>query len=93
MILHTINQSPFTHHRADDCLAFCRPGDHVVLLENGIYCLQHKILAALISAGVTVSVIEADTKARGISPDSQAALIDYDDFVSLCVTADKVVSW
>lgn len=81
MILHTINK-PAALSRCENLI---QPEDQVILIEEGVY-LSNKVLPGKVSA------IRADAIARGWDT-GDVNQIDYDDFVSLTVQADKVCSW
>lgn len=95
-ILHTVNQSPFTHNALAQCLAYFEEGDAILLLENGVYAalINHPLAQQL--SGKTCYVMEADIQARGlIAQDRQVhiQLIDVNRFVELTAHHHLVQSW
>ena len=68
--LHTVNKSPFGNGALQSCLKHCKPGDAVLLIEDGVYgAIAGSALAAEVRAGlsdVALYVLEGDVKARGI---------------------------
>ena len=36
--LHTVNKSPFSSEALASCLRVVRPGDAILLMEDGVYC-------------------------------------------------------
>ncbi len=99
MILHTINKSPTSDSTFNSCLRCAAEHDTILLFEDGIYgaivgtqaepmikqALQHYRICAL----------KEDLVARGFSRGliDGIDVIDYQDFVDLTVTHDKVHSW
>ncbi|MFC6477454.1 DsrH/TusB family sulfur metabolism protein [Pseudomonas asuensis] len=50
-------------------------------------------LYSKLPVGIKGFVLREDVEARGLNETSRFDAIDYEDFVSLCVTYDKVQSW
>lgn len=94
-ILHIVNQSPFDKPSLLQCLQQYSPGDCIIFLENGVYSLlpNHSMTNDLKEK--ECYAIRADVDARGLKniADSQAKLVDYNDFVRLCTQYDLVQSW
>lgn len=96
MTLHTINKS-------GDCLAralgLVSKGDTILLLEDGVYAVmdlpQNTAMWESLPEAVSCYALSDDLAARGISdkmlPFFTAA--DWQDFVSLTVENDKIISW
>ena len=83
MILHTINKSSAWA----DSFGLINENDCLVMLEDGVYLALSEVNYGF--------AIRADVEARGLlkkTPKS-VELIDYDEFVRLCVRADKICAW
>lgn len=96
--LHTVNKSPFTNTALSACLSVCIERDSVVLLEDGVFgalvnasdAIQCKLLK-----GVNVFALADDVAARGIEHKilREISLINYDEFVKLSTTHERIQSW
>ncbi len=89
MILHSINKTA----ALEQCARVLKPGDAVVLLEDGVYLLLTPKTFA--DAGVSWFAIAADVALRGLQnqvPEG-VRLIDYRQFVELTVEAEKTCNW
>jgi tRNA 2-thiouridine synthesizing protein B len=97
--LHTVNKSPFETGALLSCLNHCKPGDAVVLIEDGVYgALDASIVAGPVRVAATIVVIfalDGDTKARGIAGKlmDEVESVDYDGFVDLVVHYDRTQAW
>ncbi|WP_062267557.1 sulfurtransferase complex subunit TusB [Endozoicomonas arenosclerae] len=91
--LHTVNK---TGQPLELCLRALNAGDSVLLLEEGVYALYEAgdVLSELLRH-VAVHVLDADVLARGMTnrDNLDIDMIDYQGFVELTETNDKVVSW
>ena len=97
-ILHTVNKSPFESASFEICLGLAKSGSTVLLIEDGVYAAtaNHRIAEMIEAAeGISFAVLGPDAQARGI--DSKLAegisVVDYDGFVDLFASHDKVQSW
>ncbi len=94
MLLHIVNKSPYRQQALHDCAEFCGPQDALVLIEDGVYAVNHPDLALIINRGTRVFAIKADALARGLAAENaQCEFVDYDRFVALCVEYPKQKSW
>ena len=86
--LHTVNKTgqPLTL-----CLKALKPGDGILLLEEGAYCLLKN--KNELSNLKSVYVIEADIAARSIGLPNNITPVSFDRFVELSTQYQKVVSW
>lgn len=82
------------------CSQFCTTGDAILLLEDGVYALSHVAIGALLQSGIRLFAIEADVSARGLkntniwrTEASQVQMINYDQFVELCVEFPTQKNW
>ena len=83
MILHTVNKTTAWAK----CSGLITEQDEVVMLEDGVYLALSEIK--------TGHAIRADVEARGLLKrlPKHVRLIDYPDFVRLCIEADKICAW
>lgn len=92
MILHTLNQPPAN----DTCLARCLDAmaadDSLLLIEDGVYWALPAFASRLASLQGRLYLLAADVKARGLELPAEQCIND-DQFVALCVSHDKTVSW
>lgn len=99
MILHTVNKSPFDTIALESCLAHCKPGSSLLLIEDGIYAglngakFTDKVTSAM--KDINIYVLEPDLNARGVQDQLIDGIkkIDYAGFVDLSVEHDKVQAW
>jgi sulfur relay protein TusB/DsrH len=92
--LHTLIKPPSNAPLVEKLLATAQKNDALVLLEDGVYQLESdRFLNNAAHKNLIIRVLESDAYARGINLDkAQGLLIDYSDFVSLCIQHDKVLS-
>lgn len=98
--LHTVNKSPFTNGALLSCLKHCKPGDAVILVEDGVYgALQGSSVSDAVSGSlgdVALYVLGGDASARGISAEKmlgEVKTVGYDGFVDLVTEHDRTQSW
>jgi tRNA 2-thiouridine synthesizing protein B len=95
--LHLISASPFQSLTLDNALPLLADQDALLLMGDAAYLLQKSprsdALLEKLPVGIKGFVLREDVEARGLSETSRFNAIDYEDFVSLCVTYDKVQSW
>jgi sulfur relay protein TusB/DsrH len=95
MTLFIISKSPFLHTEAANALELVSEGDTILLIHDAVVALKHApddfwtALESLAGKKVNLYALEEDCEARGIVSDD--ALVNYDGFVDLIVSADKVV--
>jgi len=79
------------------CLHAAAPGDTVVLIGNGVYCLAATGFARrqARAKGVAWCALSEDVAQRGIGDRVPATVraIDDGDFVDLVATHQPIVSW
>jgi sulfur relay protein TusB/DsrH len=75
-----------------ECLPLCRPGDHLLLLGDGVYALNG---TPAWPAGIEVHALDADCRARGLLGRIGNAVrpVTMNDFVELVVRTQRSVSW
>ncbi len=96
-MLHTVNKSPFQNSALDDCMRLARPGDAILLLEDGVYAaMAGTVKSLLIERAVkqcAIYALDADIRARGIANlISGVRMASYGDFVDL-VEKHPVHAW
>jgi tRNA 2-thiouridine synthesizing protein B len=95
-ILHTVNQSPFSHQALNNCIHVYTEGDAILLLENGVYaCLLSQPLIEALS-NKKVFALSDDIEARGLDScqiSNQIEIISFKKFVELTIEHDMVQSW
>jgi tRNA 2-thiouridine synthesizing protein B len=93
--LHLVNKAHPASNALASCLAHCRSGDSVLLIEDGVYGAVAAVWPADALPGVSLFVIADDVEARGLMarlhPDFQA--VDYHGFVSLAASHQPIVTW
>lgn len=91
--LHTLNRSPANIQLFEQLINTIRPGDTLLLLEDGVYyCLQNKLNRKI--QDIQVYALKDDVHARGIPIEqSDVVLASYEDFVNLSCENDKLVNW
>ena len=98
--LHTVNKSPFGNGSLLSCVKHCKPGDAVLLIEDGVYgALAASNVADQVQEGlgeVALYVLSGDAGARGIGTDkmiSGTKSVGYDGFVDLVAKHDRTQAW
>lgn len=96
--LHLINGSSRTSPALTHCLYAAKPGDTVLLIENGVYCAVAATFDAIARkqpATLNWRALDDDVRARGIEARlaEAVALVDARAFVDLVVSHQPIVSW
>ncbi|MFT5117080.1 MAG: tRNA 2-thiouridine synthesizing protein B [Kiritimatiellia bacterium] len=96
-VLHSVNKSPFSSTLLKQCLDRLSESDGLILLEDGVYgaLLTHPHAQQLQSLNACYA-IKRDLVARGLESEALLAnitLIDYEEFVALCVDYELTHSW
>jgi tRNA 2-thiouridine synthesizing protein B len=95
-MLHVVNKSPYERNSLDTCVGYCREGDTLLLIEDGVYAAVAAGKASAKLQGLKLAALGADLKARGIAEDKLIAgtqIVDYGGFVDMVATTDRVQSW
>ncbi|QDP01359.1 sulfurtransferase complex subunit TusB [Thalassotalea sp. PS06] len=91
--LHIIRSSGFTHGKLQQCLATVIDDDAILLIDDGVYNLNHPELLKVIGSR-PLFALEEHVIARGLTPSrSEVKYCDYNKFVALTLDADKVITW
>lgn len=102
--LHTLNGSSREYPALlDRLLRAASPGDSLLLLEDGVYCItDEKSLQHIQTHDLQLFCLEADITARGLQVSLQklhslsqylCTNVDDEGFVDLACAHQKVVSW
>lgn len=98
--LHTVNKSPFERNALESCLGHCKPGDAVLLIEDGVVGARRggRYAGRLAEAGAQCKIyaLGPDLAARGLKPediDSAIQVVDYGGFVDLAAVHDRAQAW
>jgi tRNA 2-thiouridine synthesizing protein B len=98
--LHTVNKSPFERVALASALKHLKPGDAVLMIEDGVTAARKKTafadLLTMAARDCSVYVLGPDLMARGMSeadviPD--AKLVDYGGFVDLVAQHARTQAW
>ena len=95
-MLHLVNKSPYDACSLNTASTIMKDGDHLLLIEDGVYGAMKNGKAASLLKGLKVAVLGPDLAARGITEDKLldgVDVIDYSGFVDLVEANDRVQSW
>ena len=99
-ILHTVNKSPFEKSAFKSCLDHAKPGDAVLLIEDGVYAATKGTAAAdhiaAVNGELSLYALGPDLAARGISDSAVIegiSIVDYGGFVDLVAENDVSQAW
>lgn len=89
-MLHTVNKSPFQSASLENCIRFMRPGDVMLLIEDGVLGAQAGTIKSPVLEEILqkhpVYALSADLQARAIHDLVPGIRItDYEGFVDLVV--------
>lgn len=94
MILHIVNQSPFTHTALTQCLRALGQEDSLILIEDGVLLLANPAFAPNLPSATRLFALQPDGDARGISIDPDiATAVEFPQFVELVTQHQKTMSW
>lgn len=98
--LHTVNKSPFERSAFISALNHMRPGDALLMIEDGVVgARKSSAFAGLLESAAktcAVYVLGADLAARGMGEKDLiggARLVDYGGFVDLVAQHDRTQAW
>ncbi|MCL1144443.1 sulfurtransferase complex subunit TusB [Shewanella marinintestina] len=93
MILHLIQSSPEQSSALKTCLRYATQSDSILLTGNSVNCLLKQAWATQLKE-YNVAALQEDVIARGLtSLLKDTKQINYDEFVSLSLKFNKVISW
>lgn len=87
MQLHILNSSASLNR----CLSSISDTDSIILIEDAVV-LSTSIMQK-VSASIAVYALNDDLARRGINPSDNIKALSYSEFVDLCVTHTKCLSW
>jgi tRNA 2-thiouridine synthesizing protein B len=95
MILHKVSTSPFKDNALVQCLSLMAADDGLLLLQDAVYAAHGEQQWSNELANVKhFYILDEDMQARGIVIGQlKAKVVNYAEFVELCLHYDKVVSW
>ncbi len=98
--LHTVNKSPFERSAFISALNHLKPGDTVLMIEDGVVGARKGSafadLLAKAAKGCSVYVLGPDLAARGMGETDViqgAKLVDYGGFVDLVTEHNRTQAW
>jgi len=98
--LHTVNKSPFATQALVSCLNHAKPGDAVLMIEDGVYGglggTGSTDIIVEFGKNVSLYVLSPDLAARGIDAGRLAPGVEgvgYDGFVDLVTKHDRTQAW
>ncbi len=98
--LHTINKSPFERSAFISALNHLRPGDALLMIEDGVVgARKESAFAGLLEAAArncSIFVLGPDLAARGMGEKDLiqgTTLVDYGQFVDLVTKHDRTQAW
>ncbi len=99
-ILHVVNKSPTDRYSFATCFRMAKPGDSILLIEDGVYAaLANAEFADKINARLddfSFYVLGPDVAARGLDDIpliEDIGVVDYEGFVDLVAEYDITQSW
>ena len=99
-LLHLVNKSPTEKNSFNTCLRMAKPGDSILMIEDGVYAtLANADFAKNITSHLqdfSFYALGADIAARGLGDMAlikDVHIIDYEGFVDLVTTTDVTQSW
>jgi len=93
--LHIISKSPSHQQLYADMLSATLENDAILLTQNAVYTLTCRQLDALIESASPVYALRVDVEAHGLAnlTNIQVSLISDEQFVELCCSYKKTLSW
>lgn len=96
--LNIVNKSPFEKRALEQCLSRIGDNDSLLLIEDAAVAAVDgtAIASQLNDASVQLYVLQPDLVARGLGDAAllkKFSMVDYDGFVELVATHDRVHSW
>lgn len=94
--LHLLNESPFIGSSLTTALLFAKIDDGLLLTGDAVYALQKDTIPyqLLKKSNLTLHVLKEDLIARNLTNTlANVKIINYNEFVELCIFHDKVVTW
>jgi tRNA 2-thiouridine synthesizing protein B len=99
-MLHINNKSPSERNSLGSCLRLAKPGDSILLIEDGVYAAlaktEHSEKISNNSKDFSFFVLGPDVAARGLNElplIDGITVVDYEGFVDLVTENDVTQSW
>lgn len=90
--LHLVNRSPFSTNILHELAAAVSEGDHVLLIEDGVYAASGTT-ARLLPESAALWALEEDCVSRGVIPSDLSGTVDMAGFIALTANTHRTVSW
>ncbi|REC96200.1 sulfurtransferase complex subunit TusB [Kushneria indalinina] len=91
--LHLINRSPFSTSILQELADAVSEGDHVLLIEDGVYAASGTT-SRVLPEDIELWALEEDCTSRGVTPTSDTVgTLGMAGFVALTASTDRTVSW
>lgn len=98
--LHTVNKSPFERSAFSSALNHLKPGDAVLMIEDGVVGARKGSAFAghleNAAKNCSIYILGPDLAARGMGINDMiqgAKLVDYGGFVELVTSHDRTQAW
>jgi len=93
-MLHIVNKSPALTRSLESCVRLSRPGQSLLLIEDGIYAATRADTVASLKH-LKLYVLQPDVEARGMKGRivEGVAAVDYAGFVDLVAEHSSNQSW
>ncbi|WP_371372216.1 sulfurtransferase complex subunit TusB [Thalassotalea aquiviva] len=88
--LHLVRTSGFQSDRLSLCLSLLNNDDRVLLLDDGVYNVNHPSLLTLSN---TILYLDLHASARGINPAKLFKAVDYKSLIEETEQAEKIITW
>lgn len=99
-LLHLVNKSPTDRYAFDTCFRMAKPGDAILLIEDGVYAaMANSDFASNVTARLgdfSFYVLGPDVNARGLGDIpliEDIKIVDYEGFVDLVAETKVTQSW
>ncbi|MGB3622772.1 sulfurtransferase complex subunit TusB [Ketobacter sp. MCCC 1A13808] len=95
MILHIVNQSPFSNRSLQRCLDLMKSDDSLILIGDAVLLLSNPSVATGLPDRKRCFALIPDIEARGMQNKSDSLVnpVHYDGFVDLVEQHHKTLSW
>lgn len=92
--LHIVNHSPYTHSTLSDCLAHIGESDVILLIEDGVYAIQHALYQDTQATSPNkIYVLKNDMLIRGVDITPAINTVNYNEMVTLTEHFHPIQSW
>ena len=93
--LHLVRCSAFKSHTINNCLSVLGGEDMVILLDDGVYNLQHPVLQQFqtVIPDSNLLVIQQHALARGVKLMSEHQAIELSELIKLSLETAQSITW